>query len=212
MNAQRYRNGFTMVELMITMSAASALMVLAIGLVHRAMLLESRGQQRADTHRTATRLSNQFRRDIHAGLTVSIEVNSDREKNETSTTDSPSDISLTQDAAQTTLRIDLPGQGKITYRTDGPLVTRTRRNAEESVHREEYRFSPGDHAVIEALSPAEGIAPERIRLKIVRTTELDPTRPRIEVHLEVVVGRLGKLQVKPPGTETANVKPGEGNG
>ena len=187
------KQAFTLMELLIVMSAASTLMLLAIGMIHRAMQLESQGRRRAELGRTAIRLSTEFRRDIHAGRSVSIESGSN---GATSAGAIPGIRAA--DAERTTLQVDLPGLGGITYVADGPLVTRVRGCADGRVHREEYRFAPGHRASIEWVEQA---VPKRVRLTVVRAAGPGQSRQRVELHLEAVVGRLGQLRVEPSGVE-----------
>jgi prepilin-type N-terminal cleavage/methylation domain-containing protein len=67
------RRAFTLVELLITMAAGSALMLLAVGLVHQTMHLTSVARGRADEHRAISRLAAQFRHDVHRADDVFIE-------------------------------------------------------------------------------------------------------------------------------------------
>lgn len=64
----RSRTGYTLIELCVTMSVGSALMVLAVGLVHQALSLASTARSRADQHRTFDRLAHDFREDIHLAV------------------------------------------------------------------------------------------------------------------------------------------------
>lgn len=61
----RSRRGYTLIELCVTMSVGSGLMVLAVGLVHQSLTLASTARSRADQHRTFDRLTNDFRSDVH---------------------------------------------------------------------------------------------------------------------------------------------------
>ncbi len=67
------RQAFTLTELLITMSAGSTLMMLAVGLVHQSMHLTTAARGRADEHRAISKLANQFRQDVHWADEVVVE-------------------------------------------------------------------------------------------------------------------------------------------
>jgi len=62
------RNGTTLVELAISMSAGSAILFLAIALVHQTMTIERQSRDRADHSRTRSRLATRFRNDVHEAI------------------------------------------------------------------------------------------------------------------------------------------------
>ncbi len=61
----RNRNAYSLVELMVTMSIGSSLMMLAVGLVHQSFTLASTAKSRIDHQRTTDRLTHDFRQDAH---------------------------------------------------------------------------------------------------------------------------------------------------
>ena len=65
------RRAFTLVELVVVMSAGSVVMMLAIGSVHQAMALSAESRQRADHQRVAVRLASEFRQDVHRAVNAS---------------------------------------------------------------------------------------------------------------------------------------------
>jgi hypothetical protein len=68
----RPRQAHTLVELCVTMSVGSALLVLSTGLLHQALSLASTGRSRANQQRAINRLSHDFRHDVHLAADVSI--------------------------------------------------------------------------------------------------------------------------------------------
>lgn len=66
---------FTLVELSITMTAGSALMILAVGLLHQSMALAARARDRADHQRTLDRLGREFRGDVHRADNCTVTAN-----------------------------------------------------------------------------------------------------------------------------------------
>lgn len=61
----KMRKAYTLIELCITMSIGSALMLLAIGLLHQSLSFASMARSQADFHRTLNRLARDFRNDVH---------------------------------------------------------------------------------------------------------------------------------------------------
>jgi prepilin-type N-terminal cleavage/methylation domain-containing protein len=125
------RSGFTLTELMVTMSVGSVLMVLAVGLVHQSMQLTATTRRVADEHQAISRLASQFRDDVRRADQVRIE--SDK-----------------------VVRISIPERGEITYSAEAATCTRTmmdpavepRTNWAGS---EEYRLLPGGQIRFESL-------------------------------------------------------------
>lgn len=59
------RYGFTLTEQLIALTAGTALMMLAVSLVHRSMLIGAESRSRRDAHHNADRLANRLRDDVH---------------------------------------------------------------------------------------------------------------------------------------------------
>ncbi len=66
----RHRAAHTLVELVVSMTVGSALMVLAVGLLHQSLSLASTARTRANQFRTLDRLAQDFRRDAHLATSV----------------------------------------------------------------------------------------------------------------------------------------------
>jgi len=60
------RRGISLVELILTLSACCAILTLSAQLIHRAMHAQTKARRFADGERSAWRLGQAFRRDIHA--------------------------------------------------------------------------------------------------------------------------------------------------
>lgn len=59
------RDGYTLIELAVSMTAGVSLLVMTIGLLHQSMQLATAEKGRADQQRRADRLATEFRRDVH---------------------------------------------------------------------------------------------------------------------------------------------------
>lgn len=60
-----YRRGVSLIELLVVMSAATVILTLSTGLIHRIMHAQSKARGLAEIERTTLRLGNRFRRDVH---------------------------------------------------------------------------------------------------------------------------------------------------
>ena len=167
-NKQR---GFTLVELIVTISSASVLQMLATGVVHRTMRFESMSRQRADVHRAAVRLSHDFRHDVHRANGFRI---GDR-------ADQPPTIHLT-----------LPEGSEVTYQVTRQRVLREQRlgtqKGAQQVARETYDF-PAKYQVM--FSQSE---PRMAELTVEHHLQLVGVDPQTVVHVQAEVGRLLRLE------------------
>ena len=172
MNEQRgnKRRGFTLVELMVTISSASVLLMLATGVVHSTMRFESMSRQRAEVHRAAVRLSHDFRHDVHRANGFRI---SDR-------ADQPH-----------TIRLTLPEGSEVTYQVTRQRVLREQRlstqQVAQQVARETYDF-PANYQVM--FSQSE---PQMAELTVEHHLQLVGVDPQTVVHVQAEVGRLLRL-------------------
>ena len=66
------RNGISLIETLIAVSASSLLMLLSIGVLHQAMRLSSKAKGRTDFHQSNMRLASQFREDVHQATKMAI--------------------------------------------------------------------------------------------------------------------------------------------
>lgn len=169
MNTRRgnKQRGFTLVELMATVSTSSVLLMLATGVVHSTMRFESMSRQRAEVHRAAVRLSHDFRQDIHRANGFRI---SDR-------ADQPPTIHLT-----------LPEGSEVTYQVTRQRVLREQRLGAQQVARETYDF-PANYRVM--FSQSE---PRMAELTVEHHLQLVGVDPQTVVHVQAEVGRLLRLQ------------------
>ncbi len=167
MNARR---GFTLTELLITMTAGSALMVLAVGLVHQSMHLTSAARRGADEHRAMSRLASQFRADIRMADRVTLESDSQ-------------------------IRISIPEQGEVTYIAEAATCARTiadpsagDRNAQAG--RESYQLQPGGLMRFEMLEQPRRAALVLSRGGITAIHRPQESGPKSELHFSLPLEAL----------------------
>jgi len=154
--------GFTLVELLLSMTVGSVLMALALGMVHRAMRVESTAHTHAGVERTATRLSRQFRHDIHQAESVFIG---------------------DQPAGASSLRLMVPDKNPITYQVEKSRVRREQPLGDEQIHREFFSFPEGF-----AVRFTELDEPLRVVLMLDFDAKLVGIPRQVRLHTEAVVG------------------------
>ena len=160
----KQRKGSTLVELVLSMSAGSAVMLLAIGLVHQTMTLTERSRHRADNHRTLDQLAQHFRRDVRMALEI--------------------DATSEED-----LLITNPDGSSVSYTSLNHSVVRQRKHA--STGNENERFILGD---VSTASFQRISNPERISLTVSSETGHDGFPSRVDLQVESIVGRVRLLE------------------
>jgi prepilin-type N-terminal cleavage/methylation domain-containing protein len=128
------RAGVSLIELIVVMSAASIILSLSAGLIHRAMHAETRARNLAAVERTSLRLSAAVRRDIHSAVTAA--------------TDS------TQLADGIFLRLDTSTAQRIEYRRDGRAIHRLQFEHDAVVAREQFAFPSDFNLQMRSETPA----------------------------------------------------------
>ena len=153
-------SGFTLIEILATMTMGSGLMLLAIGMVHQMMKLSTETHAIADEHRTVSRLARQFRNDTHLAESF-------------------------LQTEPTAIALKLSNETTVAYSINLNEVVRNEMGGEQSIRREQYRL-PADFSV-RIKSQNE---PQRLVLTISRDSEFRAASPRVEREISAVVGRL----------------------
>ena len=112
----------SLVELLVVMSACSIILTMSAGFVHRAMHSQSATRAFFDGERSALRLSEQFRADVHQATTATVE-----------------------DSAHgdgVFLRLRLSSHQAIEYRQSDSMVERILTQQGSRVSRTEFAFQP----------------------------------------------------------------------
>jgi len=68
----KVRRGISLIELLLVMSAASVVLTLSASLIHRLLHAQTTAASIADVERSALRLGEAFRRDVHQATRVSV--------------------------------------------------------------------------------------------------------------------------------------------
>ena len=154
------REAFTLVELTVTMSAGSAMMILAIGLLHQSMSLATVARQRADHQRASDRLAGEFRRDVHRAVRCTVD-------------------------AQDAIKLIMPDDNVVTYKTEVNHVTRQQALDDGRARREVYEFNDSSTAKFESLQQ-----PSRAVLTVIHRSAGGRVKPRVDRKVAAVLGRL----------------------
>lgn len=127
------RRGVSLVELLLVMSAATVILTMSAGLIHRIMHAQSKARSFVDVERTSLRLANVFRRDVHQAI-------------DATAGDSDAGEGLF-------LRLKLPENQTIEYRRQPGAVLRLLLEDSRNVSREEFTFPPGIELTIRKDQP-----------------------------------------------------------
>lgn len=172
------RRGLSLSELLVVMTACSALLTLSSGLVCRMMRVHIDARAYNDAERNATRLSDSFRRDVHRARSVSRPPAAGR------------------DAALVTFEFSDGRKG--IYSRQNSTVLREESGADRPISREEFDLPPACELEIEELD-----APPRVVLTVSSDLRAqlheDPRKlpvgklVPINLRAEAVVGRDAKI-------------------
>lgn len=114
------RRAVSLVELLVVMSAATVILTLSTGLIHRIMHAQSKARALADVERTTLRLADSFRRDVHEATQATAD--------------------KTQLADGSFLRLQLADGSTLEYRRDETTIRRVPLDGSHTIAREEFSF------------------------------------------------------------------------
>ena len=160
----KQRNGSTLIELVLSLSAGSAVMLLAISLVHQTMMLTERSRHRSDSSRTLDQLAQNFRRDVHLALELKVD-------------------------GEGMLSLRGADGSQITYIVQNHSVVRQRKRAAEDKQQESYRLAEDASATFQGIQD-----PDRATLTVQAEAGLQETMPRVDLHVEAMLGRWQALE------------------
>ena len=158
------RNGSTLIELVLSMSAGSAIMLLAISLVHQTMSLTEKSRHRSDNNRTLDQLAQHFRRDVHLAAEINVDAND-------------------------TLSIKSTDGSQVTYQARNQTVVRERKYASLENENERFVLADASSANFQWMPN-----PERASLIVRTDSGLYGVAPRVDLHVETLMGRWQALE------------------
>ncbi len=182
----RIRRAFTLVEMMVILSAGAVVLTTSAALIHRVMRTQTAAWSFFDVERSALRLSDYFRRDVHRASIADIE------------------IASVDDGMF--LQLQFPDGQTVEYRQADGIVLRTLSQQESAVSREEFVFHPEID-----LSIREENSPHRLILTIVADPSAMLAAPDkrsllahmvpVSLQVEACLGRDARLLVATVGQE-----------
>ena len=158
------RHGSTLVELVLSMSAGSAVMLLAISLVHQSMTLNESSRHRSDQNRVLDQLALRFRGDVHSAMDIDVD-------------------------AESAMSIKSLDGSVVTYVAKNRSIVRERKNAVGGNEQERYVLADSCETIFQKLSN-----PMRASLVVSYQTGLKGIPPRIDLSIRTTVGRWQNLE------------------
>jgi len=158
------RRGTSLVEVIVTMTIASSLLLMATAWIHQSFSLSSKMRENGRHHDQLMRLSRQFRDDVHQADSV-------------------------ESTSETTLAL-VSGELRIEYAIDGADVTRIERGLDDNLppSRERFRFRDGSR--LSWTRPEDSWVTLLMKRPV---TQPDSGLPRpSDLHVRARVGRLRK--------------------
>lgn len=165
------RRGFSLAGLLATMSAGSVALLLGIGIVHRMMHCQQAASVFHQTEQTTRRLAGQFRDDVHAAGSATVEEVAD---------------------GKPFLRLALPEGKSIAYEQQERRIVRVQTSADGKVWREEYTFRRPTKVLL-----SKEARPDRLTLTLEEAaSELAPPQlyrggsgaPPVALHVAATLG------------------------
>lgn len=115
------RQGASLVELLVVMSAATVILTITAALLHRIMFAQSKARAFIDAERTSLRLANSFRSDVHQSISAS-------------TAEAVAE-------SNAFLKLDMSDGQRIEYRRDEGTILRVLLSGDQIVSREAFFFT-----------------------------------------------------------------------
>lgn len=165
------QRGSTLVEVVLSMGAGSAVMLLGISLVHQSLTLSEKSRSRTDRSRTLDQLAYHFRSDLHSADEV-------------------------QSQTVGSMKIQSQDGSIVIYKVEGNVVVRERRGAASGDERERFLLEENSSARFEVQTK-----PERASLTVVKEQGLHGIPPRVDLTVEALVGRWRILEQNERGTQ-----------
>jgi prepilin-type N-terminal cleavage/methylation domain-containing protein len=165
------QRGFTLVEMLAVVATGSVLLVIAMGVVHRAMRLESQWQSQANVNRALARLAHDFRADVHQCQDMQL-------------TENPSSLKLTSS-----------DETVITYEIAAEEIIRDFQSP-GAQRRREFYAKAADYQAAFTIDDE----PQWVELRVTRNLRLKGVEPRVLLHVAAEAGRLNRLAESPGGT------------
>jgi prepilin-type N-terminal cleavage/methylation domain-containing protein len=163
----QFRSGYTLVEMLVAITAGVVVMTVAAGLLATLMRLEDHSQRRFSERAAVMRLAEQFRRDAHAAIEASAVEPVGNEP-----------------AGGAAWELKLGDDHRVEYRIDRQGLLRTEHRGDRTTRQEWYAFAAPVQAAIDLPSSEERLI--RLRLEGLSKPGADAPLPPM-----VIAARLG---------------------
>jgi len=141
---RRQRRGHSLIELMVVITASSALLAVTVALLHTLFQMQQGGRKHLQQRRTLERLADQFREDVHAATQLR-SVAAGKGQAEGPGWELPRDA-----------------EHKIEYRLQGKELLRTERQKDKVLRRESFVLAPGATVAMGMAETTPGLVTLRI--------------------------------------------------
>lgn len=178
-SGDKCRDAFTLIEMVLTFSAGSSLLLLAVSLVSQSMSLSKSSMRRAEKDRFMARLEHDFREDVH--MATSAEVN-----------EVGSLLLQRSDDLQVTYRFSddrILRECRAATDKDQPANAAGDATSDAALMSEDYRLESGSTALFSVLS-----MPARAELSVERRLPGTGEEKRVDSHVVALVGKWQRLE------------------
>lgn len=172
------RPAYSLVELLVVLTASISGLGIATGLMHRGLSLQSQARSLCDEERTALRLARQFRTDIHLARAIRIPSRPD------------------ESTQESLIEIELATQGRVTYGVHDQAVVRQASSSAPGPRVEAYRCPAGTTWWVEQSGGTVSLA---------GSTAPTPRRRPYDIRVIACVGREA-LGVEPAAIRPRSVE------
>ena len=165
MKNKMVRRGYTLIELSISMTVGSTLLILSAGLIHQAMRYHSVTRDRAHEHQMLDRLGGDLRHDVHRAIAARL-------------------------TAADEVQLKYDGNRFIHYKINRHWVEKTHVQANRTTRMESYSFKRPIVGSFELLE-----SPQLVSLTIQSPEEIQGTRKATPRRISASLSRLARHEI-----------------
>lgn len=162
-SSNKPRRGYTLIEMLVAITAGVVVMAVATGMLHTLMRLEQQSHKRFTERAAVARLTDQFRRDAHAALEATLIAPEEGKP-----------------VGGLAWRFALADDHRVEYRSDLEGLLRTESLGDRTTAEERYAFATTVRAAVD-LDSSENVPMVRLRLEGVSVPGGDAPMPPLLV-------------------------------
>ncbi len=167
---------FTLVEMLMTMTMGSSLMLLAIGLVHQSLSLSKLGKSRGEHDSNVNRFAQQFRSDVHSAK-------------------------ILQAVSAKSLQLTMPDSTTVSYYAEESSVRREQTSIEGPQANDRFCFEPLCNIQFQPIADSQ-----LVQFHLERRFKNHELPARIDLQVIAQTARWLELEQPTPKTSTASRK------